>query len=90
MGATSDTTSAQYLRALNALVGTRFKIVQGYRGGNEVNLAMERLESAAALNRQNPDFHRQLWVALQGMQFKGSKSPAPKTERIEPIASEVR
>ena len=61
-----------------------------YCSEDEFNLAMERLESAAALNRQNPDFHRQLWVALQGMQFKGTKSPAHRTERIEPIASQVR
>jgi tripartite-type tricarboxylate transporter receptor subunit TctC len=46
MGATSDTTSSQYLRAMNALAGTRFKIIQGYPGGNEVNLAMEKGEVA--------------------------------------------
>ena len=42
MGATSNTTSAQYLKAMNALVGTRFKIVYGYPGGNDVNLAVEK------------------------------------------------
>src|SRR5262249_8519843 len=30
--------------ALNALVGTKFKIVTGYPGGNDINLAMERGE----------------------------------------------
>ena len=29
---------------MNALVGTKFKIVTGYPGGNEVNIAMERGE----------------------------------------------
>jgi tripartite-type tricarboxylate transporter receptor subunit TctC len=36
--------SHYYPAALNALVGTRFKIVSGYPGGNEANLAMERGE----------------------------------------------
>jgi tripartite-type tricarboxylate transporter receptor subunit TctC len=46
MGASSDTTSSQYVNALNALVGTRFKIIHGYPGGNEINLAMEKGEVA--------------------------------------------
>jgi tripartite-type tricarboxylate transporter receptor subunit TctC len=46
MGATSNTTSAQYLKAMNAFIGTRFKIVYGYPGGNEVNLAVEKGEVA--------------------------------------------
>ncbi len=33
-----------YPFALNALVGTKFKIVTGYPGGNDINLAMERGE----------------------------------------------
>jgi tripartite-type tricarboxylate transporter receptor subunit TctC len=33
-----------YPYALNQLVGTKFKIVTGYPGGNDVNLAMERGE----------------------------------------------
>jgi tripartite-type tricarboxylate transporter receptor subunit TctC len=35
---------------LNTLVGTRFKIVLGYTGGSEVNVAMERGEVVARLN----------------------------------------
>jgi tripartite-type tricarboxylate transporter receptor subunit TctC len=35
---------------LNELVGTRFKIVTGYQGGNAVNLAMERGEVGARNN----------------------------------------
>ena len=46
MGAPSDTAGPQYLNAMNALVGTRFKIISGYPGINETNLAMERGEVA--------------------------------------------
>ena len=38
------TNSVYYPRALNELVGTKFRIVSGYPGGNDVNLAMERGE----------------------------------------------
>ncbi len=37
-------TMATYPALLNATVGTKFKIVTGYEGGNSVNLAMERGE----------------------------------------------
>lgn len=37
-------TSAIYPAAMNALLGTKFKVVPGYPGGNDVNLAMERGE----------------------------------------------
>ena len=37
-------TSYVYPAALNALAGTKFKIVTGYPGGNDVNLAMEKGE----------------------------------------------
>jgi ABC-type phosphate/phosphonate transport system substrate-binding protein len=35
---------------MNELVGTRFKIVSGYNGGNQINLAMERGEVEARNN----------------------------------------
>ena len=38
------TSSVYYPKALNEVVGTKFKIVSGYPGGNDVNLAMERGE----------------------------------------------
>ena len=44
MGATGGSTSSQYPKAMNALLGTKFKIILGYPGGNDVNLAMERGE----------------------------------------------
>ena len=46
VGANGITASAQYPQALNVLLGTRFKIITGYPGGNEINLAMERGEVA--------------------------------------------
>ena len=45
IGATgNDGTMATYPALLNATIGTKFKIVTGYEGGNAVNLAMERGE----------------------------------------------
>jgi tripartite-type tricarboxylate transporter receptor subunit TctC len=44
MGATGPNTSAQYPLAMNALLGTKFKVVTGYPGGADVNLAMEKGE----------------------------------------------
>jgi tripartite-type tricarboxylate transporter receptor subunit TctC len=44
LGATGGSTSSQYPKAMNALIGTKFKIILGYPGGNDINLAMERGE----------------------------------------------
>jgi tripartite-type tricarboxylate transporter receptor subunit TctC len=44
VGATGGSTSSQYPRAMNTVLGTKFKIVLGYPGGNDINLAMERGE----------------------------------------------
>lgn len=44
MGATGYNTSSQYPTMLNAMAGTKFKVILGYPGGNEINLAMERGE----------------------------------------------
>ena len=44
MGATGGSTRSQYPKAMNALIGTKFKIVIGYPGGNDINLAMEKGE----------------------------------------------
>ncbi len=47
VGATGASTSSQYPRAMNALLGTKFKIILGYPGANDINLAMEKGEVAA-------------------------------------------
>ena len=44
VGATGPNTSAQYPQVMNSMLGTKFKIVTGYPGGADVNLAMERGE----------------------------------------------
>ena len=44
VGAPMGTAGVMYATLMNALAGTKFKIVTGYPGGNEVNLAMERGE----------------------------------------------
>lgn len=46
MGATGGSPSSQYPRIMNSVLGTRFRIILGYPGGNEINLAMERGEVA--------------------------------------------
>ena len=68
VGATGPgTPSAAYPRLLNALLGTKFRVVLGYSGGPAVNLAIERNElqglmgwSWASLNNEKPD-----WVATK-------------------------
>jgi ABC-type phosphate/phosphonate transport system substrate-binding protein len=44
VGAPAGTAGVVYPTVMNALAGTKFKIVTGYPGGNEANLAMERGE----------------------------------------------
>jgi hypothetical protein len=44
MGATGGSTSSQYPRAMNSILGTKFKIILGYPGGNDINAAMEKGE----------------------------------------------
>lgn len=44
VGAPMGTVGAVYPELMNKLVGTKFKVVTGYPGGNEVNIAMERGE----------------------------------------------
>jgi tripartite-type tricarboxylate transporter receptor subunit TctC len=60
------TNSVYYPKALNELVGTKFRIVSGYPGGNQVNLAMERGEvggrgsnSWASWKATKPDWLRE-------------------------------
>ena len=44
MGATGGSTSSQFPKAMNAILGTKFKIIAGYPGGNDISLAMEKGE----------------------------------------------
>jgi tripartite-type tricarboxylate transporter receptor subunit TctC len=45
LGATVGTRTFNQPRLFNALLGTKFKIVTGYPGGNELTIAMERGET---------------------------------------------
>lgn len=44
VGAPMGTVGVLYPELMNKLIGTKFKVVTGYPGGNEVNIAMERGE----------------------------------------------
>ena len=46
VGANGITASAQYPQAMNVLLGPKFKIITGYPGGTDINLAMQRGEVA--------------------------------------------
>jgi tripartite-type tricarboxylate transporter receptor subunit TctC len=65
IGATGYNTSSQYPRALNFVAGTKFRIIMGYPGANEINLAMENGEvqgrgsnSWSSYKAQKPDWIR--------------------------------
>jgi tripartite-type tricarboxylate transporter receptor subunit TctC len=68
------TSSVYYPKALNEIVGTKFKIVSGYPGGNNVNIAMERGEvggrgsnSWASWKATHPDWlkERKIYILVQ-------------------------
>jgi tripartite-type tricarboxylate transporter receptor subunit TctC len=68
------TSSVYYPKALNEIVGTKFKIVSGYPGGNVVNLAMERGEvggrgsnSWASWKSTHPDWlaEKKIYILVQ-------------------------
>jgi tripartite-type tricarboxylate transporter receptor subunit TctC len=56
-----------YPSMMNELIGTRFKIVTGYAGGNEINLAMERGEVEARNNTWSS------WKATKAAWLKDKK-----------------
>lgn len=56
-GATS--TSGLYPRAMNNILGTKFKIIVGFKGGSEMNLAMERGEISGRGSNA--------WASLKGI-----------------------
>jgi len=66
------TTSALRLQPAlaNALLGTKFKIVGGYAGGNEVNLAMERGEVQGRTNQWGSwEGQRPQWIAEKKLNY---------------------
>ncbi|MGE5540316.1 MAG: Bug family tripartite tricarboxylate transporter substrate binding protein [Gemmatimonas sp.] len=76
---------------MNEFLGTKFRIVTGYAGGNEINLAMERGEVAARINSWSswkatrPEWLRdgKIVVIAQG----GRRSPElPEVPSVEDLA----
>jgi tripartite-type tricarboxylate transporter receptor subunit TctC len=73
MGATGASgTMAGYPALLNSMLGTKFKIVTGYDGGNSVNLAMERGEVTGRGNTT--------WAA-----YKSANADWVKENKVIPI-----
>jgi tripartite-type tricarboxylate transporter receptor subunit TctC len=55
---------------VNALLGTKFKIVGGYAGGNEVNLAMDRGEVFGRTNQWDSwEAQRPQWIAEHKLNY---------------------
>ena len=69
-----------YLKALNALAGTKFKIIQGFPGGGETELAMQRGEvegntkAWAAMKVDNAQWLKEKKVNLL-LQYALERSP---------------
>jgi tripartite-type tricarboxylate transporter receptor subunit TctC len=55
---------------VNALLGTKFKVVVGYAGGNEVNLAMDRGEVQGRTNQWDSwEAQRPQWIADKKLNY---------------------
>ena len=66
-----------YPALMNELLGTKFKIVTGYTGGNEINIAMERGEVQGRNNSWSSwKVTKQPW--LKEKKLLSSPRPAPK------------
>ncbi len=50
VASTGPNTSSQIAYAMNATLGTKFKVVSGYPGGNEMNMSMENGETGARVS----------------------------------------
>jgi tripartite-type tricarboxylate transporter receptor subunit TctC len=61
-GPSADTD--QFPRIMNGVVGTKFKLVTGYPGGNDINLAMERgeVDSRCGWSWSSVKTTRQNWI----------------------------
>jgi tripartite-type tricarboxylate transporter receptor subunit TctC len=96
IGAPAGTAGEVYGAAMNALAGTKFKVVTGYPGGNEVNLAMERGEiqgrasnSWASWKSTRPDWVREKkLIVLVQVALKRDPELASVPTLIELVSSE--
>jgi tripartite-type tricarboxylate transporter receptor subunit TctC len=76
---------------LNTLIGTKFKIVTGYTGGSDINLAMERGEVVARINSwtswkaTKPEWVKNHWINV--LVQVGRRHPDLKdVPSLEPMA----
>ena len=79
-----------YPKALNELLGTKFKIVSGYPGGNEITLALERGEvegycgwALGSIKTRAPEWLRDGKIARS----RNSPSSKPELPNV-PLATE--
>jgi len=89
IGAPAGTAGEVYGAVMNALVGTKFKVVTGYPGGNEVNLAMERGEihgrasnSWASWKSTRPDWVRDKKLIVLVQNARPSAAPRPVPAKV--------
>lgn len=75
---------------VNALLGTKFKIVGGYAGGNEVNLAMDRGEVHGRTNQWDSwEAQRPQWIAEHKLSYLLQIGPKLPELGNTPAFSEV-
>jgi tripartite-type tricarboxylate transporter receptor subunit TctC len=86
-----------YAAMMNELFGTRFKIVTGYNGGNEINLAMERGEVDARNNTWSSwKTTKPMWLAEKKINIiaqAGPRAPdldAPSVEQFAKTTEDRR
>ena len=86
--------SVQVPHMLDAILGTKFKVVAGYPGGNEINLAMEKGEVGGRLTQnwagwksERPD-----WVAGGKLNIlaQAGQNPSPDLPKTPLISSFAR
>lgn len=92
LGATVGTRTFNQPRLFNALLGTKFKIVTGYPGGNELTIAMERGEtegwcgwSWTSVKRRVPTWLKEKKVNIL---VQGALDKAPDLPNV-PLAIEL-
>ena len=80
IGATGrGTITTTFPRLLNEFAGTKFKIISGYPGGNDINLAMQRGEVAGRNNTWSSwKVTKRDWLANKEINILAFAGPQPK------------
>ena len=73
-----------YPRLMNRLFGTKFKVVSGYKGGNDIYIAMERGEAEGRCGITMPALRvvRPEWIAQKKVNFLIQTGLAPGSDPI--------